>query len=94
MLAVRRAVVAGAEKCAPSLDEPGQHLPTYIEIWRFSMPYSKGDRVQYRDQQDKQHTGEIRNIQSTGQDMTYTVRDLQTNQEERVTERQIEGQAQ
>lgn len=57
------------------------------------MPYSKGDRVQYRDQQNQQHTGVVQNAQRTGQEMTYSVKDEQTNREEQVTERQIQGQA-
>ncbi|GAA3371926.1 hypothetical protein GCM10020367_24700 [Streptomyces sannanensis] len=57
------------------------------------MAYNKGDRVQYRGQDGQQHTGQIQDAKRSGQEMTYVVKDEQTNREERLSERQIEREA-
>ncbi|WP_433130577.1 hypothetical protein [Streptomyces sp. CA-106110] len=56
------------------------------------MQFNKGDRVEYKGQDDQKHTGEIRGIQGQPPQARYTVRDENTNVEEQVEERKIERQ--
>ncbi|MGI5136618.1 hypothetical protein ACQEXA_18465 [Streptomyces sp. CA-106110] len=57
-----------------------------------AMQFNKGDRVEYKGQDDQKHTGEIRGIQGQPPQARYTVRDENTNVEEQVEERKIERQ--
>ncbi|MEV6295575.1 hypothetical protein AB0M41_35305 [Streptomyces sp. NPDC051896] len=52
--------------------------------------FNKGDRVEYKGQDNQKHTGEIRRIQGESPQARYTVRDEKTKSEEQVEERKIE----
>jgi len=54
------------------------------------MQFNKGDRVEYKGQDNQRHTGEIRRVQGESPQARYTVRDESTNVEEQVEERKIE----
>ncbi|MGW4974695.1 hypothetical protein [Streptomyces mirabilis] len=54
------------------------------------MQYNKGDRVEYKGQDQQKHTGEIRRVQGEPPQARYTVRDESTSVEEQVEEKQID----
>ncbi|MGW2561594.1 hypothetical protein ACWCXB_20520 [Streptomyces sp. NPDC001514] len=54
------------------------------------MPYNKGQRVEYRDDQNRMQEGQIQRAEGSGDKAKYAIKNEQTQQVEQVTERQIQ----
>lgn len=85
---MRPPIVAGCQERPAERAGPASHRPTReLEI---SMPYRKGQHVEYRDQQDELQRGEIRSAEGNGAQTRYAVQNEATMREDKVSEHQIE----
>ncbi|WP_328886913.1 hypothetical protein [Streptomyces sp. NBC_00316] len=65
-------------------------LPDCIEKENQTMPHLEGQRVEYRDDQNKKCQGEIKQVSGNGPAATYVIKNEQTQRDDRVREMQIE----
>ncbi|MFD7443867.1 hypothetical protein [Streptomyces sp. NPDC059909] len=54
------------------------------------MPYNKGQRVEYRDEQNRMQEGQIQRAEGSGEQTKYAIKNEQTQRVDQVTERQIQ----